>query len=179
MTIDHRFLVKLEEDNSFGEHVLRIEASVVVMTVEGVRNPSSSSWSDDSELAELGVRGHMSSNYVTPHFLGADKLEYYNVYSMDLHRAEGMVKLLRRTNKRLLEAETRFGYPTDTAARFAHFAYALGMKGDCFGWYLTKARSLYDSSTFAWGDVNRLRCHLETETEKWRETYNIRLKEDA
>jgi hypothetical protein len=169
---DIRFIINLAEDNTFGDHVLKVNVNVVVMTAEGIRNPQFG-YSDDTgagQYADLEIRGLYSAS--SEDFYGRDP-EYFQPYSVDVRRADSMAKTLKRIYASLKRQDERLGAPTDFAAYAARLAVALGcQERACFGRRESERNgSTYSENYYRWMDTDSLRMHLGNKTREWRQKY--------
>jgi hypothetical protein len=175
---DIRLLVSTEDTNSFGDQTLRLTVNVVVLTDDGIRNPSFG-WSDETgagDLANLQVDAWLGKRDST--WLWPREVEYRSVYDVDLRRAESMVKTLRRINKRFNAMSERYGYPQDLAGWLNYLANAVGATKTAVFGYLVKrdphtAINAYDDGDYRWVGVNELRYHLDKVARDWRDKHGI------
>lgn len=168
---DIRFIINLEEDNSFSDHVLKANVHLVVMTNDGIRNPSFG-WSDDTgagAYADLQVRAFYSRD--SNDFYGRDP-EYFQVYSIDVRRAESMAKTLKAIYKNLARQDERLGAPTDFASFLARLALAVGSPERlCFGRRAAGNGATYSDNYYHWMDTDSLRMYLSAQTQEWKRKY--------
>jgi hypothetical protein len=168
---DIRFIIRLEEDNTYGDRLLKANVSVVVMTDEGLRNPSFG-WSDDTgagQYADLEIRALFSKG--SNDFYGRDP--EFHPYSVDVRRAESMAKTLKRVYASLKRQDERLGTPTDFAAFLARLAIALGCREkSCFGRRASARQGFtYADNDYRWMDADALRIHLNCQTGDWQKKY--------
>jgi hypothetical protein len=107
-----------------GERFLHITAQPVTLVDGRVRNILDSDW-DRARLADLTItsqyeRGEEPRSY-------GWQVRYSNSYSVDLERAEVMVKQLRSVRRKLAQLEERYGFPSDFAQYLMRVADALGI----------------------------------------------------
>jgi len=121
--------VSLLLSTEVSDRAVRFTATVVTENEEGKVRNILADWSGDPlfGLADLAVTAQADTDNEGAWY--AAKVEYRNVYSLDLAKAEANVKVLRKV-KRTFEAEgedMKWGRDLETTLRLA--AKALGAKG--------------------------------------------------
>jgi hypothetical protein len=159
-----RLIVKVKEDRLSPATPLHLfETLFVYVDPEDgkIKNPTSyypraHPW--EASIADLRVRAQADP---TGEFYGFSA-EYYDIYSLDLARAELCAKTLRRVEKHLEKLQGQFGYPQDLWAYLGRFASAF--KVDTYGWQTAERAADYGPDSFRWGDIDAARYHVN----EWR-----------
>lgn len=150
--------------------ILEIVLHPVYITSAGeIRNYSSSGF-DSEPLADLIVRASYDPKLTSPGTTYAWATEYKDVYSVDLRRAEGMVKTLRKVDRGLERAQMEWGHPDTFAAYAMRVAKALGIK--TYGYKADGRSNFYDGNDYRWvgaADLQYRINHLIAEHDKARE----------
>ncbi len=96
------------------------------------------------------------------------RVEYRNAYSVDLQRAEEMVRLLRKIERGMAKIEREFGYCESFGAYVARVAKVLGIT--TFGWRAEDGeRSFaYSDSRYRWTDAAGFGSHVESVCRAYR-----------
>jgi hypothetical protein len=176
---DIRFLVTVKDEDSFSDRYLRVQADIVVMTPDGLRNPSFG-WSDDTgagDLANLSVRAH--HNKEDDQFIYGYELEFYDVYAVNQRRAEAMVRTLRRL-QRTMDRLSQQQPPYGLAGYLAQLAVAVGatQTDRCFGRLATRGGFTYADNQYQWMSPYELRLYLDDQLREWKEKHGY-IKEDS
>lgn len=91
------------------------------------------------------------------------RVEYAQPHSVDLARAEGMVKVLRRVERRLEAMRGELGYPETFGSYLARVGVALGAK--TYVW-----RSPRDGVGYVHGDAATAAMRVESMVSDWRKS---------
>jgi hypothetical protein len=174
--IDCRMLFKLTDDNhGLGNRpLMTLRAVLVMLTDEGMRNPSySSRYSSDpgQDVAdlELSAQCELTNEFYGMHF------QYASPLRVDEDRAKLMHTTLRRINQSLAHQYEQYGQAADVAAYAARCAVALRCRakrpfghtvGTAHGWS-------YDENQHEWMDVDNLRHWLATQVSAWHARHGI------
>lgn len=166
---DVRFIVDVRPSKYSDHGRLDAVAYPIVMEDGKIRNPSS--YSPGSEYADLRVEGWVDrdSSSKDDFYYGYEPLEYREVFSLALPRAEVMVKTLRSLNKKVEALSNKFGRPTDFAGYLGYLAIAVGGDGKAMFARKTGGRGwTHDECEYRWLDVDGLRYYFQDELRKWR-----------
>lgn len=176
---DLRILVTTKSDTSFG-HYLTAAAHVVYLNDQGVRSPMFE-YRDDGigEYADLALTAQLSDyerTITSTEFYGAG-LAFEQPHSVKLTRAESMVKLLRRLERRLEKANEQLG-STDYAGMCARLAVAVGCK-DRYPLGIYDRAQVFPTtgSHYKWMDTDALRSHLAKTVQEWMTKHGITIRE--
>jgi hypothetical protein len=135
---------------------LRISAHPVMVTTTGtVRNYVDSVTPEP--WADLRITAQFDHVATQPY---GWRVEYHNVYAVELARAEAMVKTLRKIERGLERLRAEFGYPESFAAYVARVAKVLGVKQ--FGWRSPDGGMFPNGTQYRWTDADGLASHVHT-----------------
>ena len=162
--------------SSFGPQ-LRVSATFVKMTDEGIRNPSDSSY-DDAEVgfADLEISGTMDALSVRneeadrPAHLYGSGPEYRRPFSVDMRRAKAMASTLARIERGEAKLTERFGYPSSFGERLTRIADALGVTTFLVRQGDSPTDGSYDSMVFDTRTPSDAINWVENAERKFRET---------
>lgn len=161
---DIRFIVRTEV-KTFPD-VVTVRLVPVDLTSDGIRSPLFSwSGSDDAAWDSLDALYITAQNSRDdnegPRWYGYDT-EYREPYSVNLDRAETMVKVMRKVKRAQDKAAERYGYPQDFATYAGRTVEALGamLGSDTFGIPVTPEHD-YNGTGYRWTGVDGLRYHLD------------------
>lgn len=123
-------LVRVWQENMLGENQLRFTAEPAAFNADG------QCYSAGFNAEEAGLSRDLEGFKVEAWRAPRDdkfncwRPEFRDIHSVDLARAETMVKVLRRVNKQLNALVERFGFPSGPAQWTAYAAEALGIRGE-------------------------------------------------
>lgn len=101
----------------------RLVATVVFVTPDGLRSPQFSPFDRLTELADLEISAHISTDMVGAYGFTVA----YAPHQVQLAQAVAMARVLRRVDRDLDAAHGRFGYPTDFHSYLTQVAFVLGI----------------------------------------------------
>lgn len=101
----------------------RLVATVVFVTPDGLRTPSFSQFDRVTELADLEISAHISTDMVGAYGFTVA----YAPHQVQRAQAVTMARVLRRVDRDLDAARARFGYPTDFHSYLTQVAFVLGI----------------------------------------------------
>lgn len=140
---------------------LQLHLSVVYLTpANEVRNYLDGIGHEDNGHANLRICAQHDPGTTADGQPYGWRTEYRDVFSIERPRAEAMVKVLRKVERRLERDRLAHGYPPDFATYVARVAHALGIT--LIGWRVGESRGAYDETTFRWSDIDGFRLHLQT-----------------
>jgi hypothetical protein len=102
----------LRHEELYGLH--QIVAMVVYLTADGLRSPLFSPYDPATELADLEISAHLSRDVVGAYGHSIA----FKPHQVELARAVSMARVLRRVDRRMREAQTRFGSPGEDFHRY-------------------------------------------------------------
>jgi hypothetical protein len=138
-----------------GEIASNIELHPVKLYEDGkIRNYSDHAWPREEPLADFRITCQLDPGGHEPYGFRA---EYRDCYSVDLQRAEEMVKLLRKIDRELRKMSEAEGPPETFSAYVVRVARVLKVKR--YGWTSDK-RSMYDDNTYHWSNAEGLVYHV-------------------
>ena len=151
----------------------RLDATVIPVVLENgkIRNCQYNSLGDrGSDYADLKIEGWIERTSTEADFYyGYDPIEFREVWSITLARAESMAKTLRRLNRRIEALYAKHGRPTDYAGFLHYLALAAGVKErNCFARKVAGGGWDYDSNEYRWMDVDQLRYHLASKIREYK-----------
>lgn len=112
-----------------------------------------------SEFSELEISAYREERDGVVHWWGYG-IEYKGVYSLDLRRAEVIVKTLRSIERKMDKLRDRFGYVSDFPSYLAYVADALGCQsGSPFGVHTSEMT--YNGTFYKWTDAKGLTFMLD------------------
>jgi hypothetical protein len=125
-----RLLVTVTDENSLGTPMLRFTAVPVAFTDDGtLHSPGSSQAGLPRELEDFTVEASRDAAYPDiPLYPGA--AVYRRVYHVDLDRAESIVAVLRKVQRKVAQLAGRYGDATDVAQHAAYVAEAIGITAE-------------------------------------------------
>lgn len=88
-------------------------------------------------------------------------VEYRNVFSVNLARAQSMVSLLRKVERHLEKLAKVYGSPTTFAEYVGRVADALGANRETPIGIKVSAKDDYNGTGYRWATVDGLRYHLD------------------
>src|SRR5882672_2284949 len=167
---DIRFITDVQPSkSSLDNKALELVVTPVVVTPEGNIRNLSFGWSDDTGAGEydgLKIEGRC--------YVGDDDFSFgtdlitFDIYRVDVRRAEALVKTYRRLGRRFADQDARWGRPVDVADVLARIADAVGGTSRCrFGRKVSGNGWSYDSNEYRWMDIDALRIHLQTAIKDW------------
>jgi hypothetical protein len=167
---DIRLLVRIDHDNSFGDHALKFTGYIQIM-VDGKPESPDSYRTDDRrpELDGLTITAQLTPAYGNE-FYGWE-VSYREPYRVDLDRAESMVKVLRTIRRVMDRTSERFGQPADLAA-FAAYAIATFANADHPFLLRVPPERDFSGTGYRAMDADSLRWFIRDETAKWRKQYS-------
>lgn len=159
---DVRFITTIKSE-SIGDPYLIFGAEVGVMEGHELCFPQ---YRDDPgvELVDLTVRAQMDSHSTAFYGWGAT----FKPYSVNLAKAESMVKVLRSIDKRLAALSERYGYEQDLAAYMARLAEAVGATESMSFARRVKGEQDMNGTGYRWMNTDYLRSWIDTEVKAWR-----------
>lgn len=164
---DLRFLLAVTRTNwSGGSNYFHIKAHVVYIGESSGRNPGEvlnpqfdnygtayeRSVGDFDSLVVSAQRDAMESEHFLPWY--GFGVEFDKFGGVKLKRAESMVKVLRKIERKLDKLQEDFGYPADFSTYLIRVANALGMTGHCYGIRTDEMRP--DGTNYRWMNANTL-----------------------
>jgi hypothetical protein len=159
-TPDVRFLVNVAP-NQYDP--TRLDATVYPVIIEDdkIRN-CQWSWLGDrgAEYADLKVVGWLDKGSSSGDFYCGEPLEYREIFSLDVRRAESMVKTLRRLTKKIDALKAKYGEPQDFAGYLHYLALAVSGGAPRFARKTSGRGWSYDDSEYLWMDSTALRYHF-------------------
>jgi len=163
--IERALLLSTRED---GQTFMHIEARPVLVIGGDIRNPNGDSSfvreSGERELADLVISCQVE-HYREPYGYRAS---YGNVFSVDLERAEAMVKLLRKIDRELNKITAEWGYAESFGAYVTRVAKALGVNH--FMWHIRGQGTMYAENEYRTGDVPAMQAWCAQQVEEWQRT---------
>jgi hypothetical protein len=166
-----RFLVRDETNRFPGDDSMRIILDAVNITADGeVRNIGESSWNEpNAAFANFAVTAYVKRS--RDDWIGGSDGTYgwdEQPFTVDLERAEIMVKHLRKVQRRLDAMNSELGYPETFAGYVARVAKVCGVKR--FGVRYGKAAAGWHASNeYRWMDAAGIAAHLGMMIENYRE----------
>ena len=154
-TTDEKFETRLligTETISGMPDFLRIVLHPVKVTADGtIRNFSTGSW-DIEPLADFQLSASVDRSVDSSAPYGWTA-EYRNAFSVDLRRAEQMIKLLRKVDRGMEKLRGEWGYPATFPVYVSRVAKIIGATS--FGFAVDKGRGWsYDDGEYRWTDVD-------------------------
>lgn len=167
---DARMLVTVKDERSHSDGYLVFSAEPCVETCVGggLRFPLFNTYNGDPghELTDLRVRAQLDGSCADGEFYGY-RAEF-QPYSVDLERAQSMVKTLRLIDKRMTALRDRFGYPQDLAGYMAHLVDSLSFdEPRCFLRRVSAEQNM-SGTGYREMDTDGLRSWLAHEVNAWR-----------
>jgi hypothetical protein len=166
---DIRLLVSIDNTRSFGDNYLRFTGTPVIVEASGSLISCGRHDAPElhPELADFAVTAQ--NNYSADGeggFYGFS-VEYRNVFSVDIQRAEQMLKALRRITKHMSQLATRLGYAQDIAT-YAAYAMDLFVTSNApFVRHVTEEHDI-SGKGYRGMDANSLRYWVQDEIAKWQ-----------
>jgi hypothetical protein len=169
---DIRFIVDVRPRKYSDHGGLEAVAYPIIMEGGKIRNCSWTSLTNQgAQYADLRVEGWVDrdSGNKEDFYYGYEPLEYREVFTLTLPRAEVMVKTLRSLNKKVEALSNKFGRPTDFAGFLGYLAIAVGGDGTAMFARKTSGHGwTHDECEYRWLDVDGLRYYFQDELRKWR-----------
>lgn len=151
-------LLLTTETSSELERTLRLRFEPVRMLPDGeLRNyvegyPDAHTW-----LADLRITAQQTAGLAEQPY--AWRVQYMKPYSVDLERAEIMVKTLRKIARGLERLEAEFGYPESFAAYVTRVGSLLKVKQ--YGWRAERGETFADGTGYRWTDAAGIVSHVQ------------------
>jgi hypothetical protein len=169
------FMVDVKDEQALGSsRYLTLAMGAVLVDANGtIRNPSRSyrsdphaKWADFQVAAQLDDAG------------GADwygrRVQYREVFTMELADAEMMAKHLRSLHRKLERLDAKFGSVTDFAGFMGRVADASGCEERPFVRKVNEGPGFgYDDNEYRFMTTDDLRWHLTEKVRAWREKHGI------
>lgn len=152
-----RLLVSVDVSHDPGfSPVMRLVVSPVYVGEEGWLRNFTDLWGDEP-LADLRISAQ--ADYASEDAYGW-RVEYAQPYSVDLGRAEVMVKLLRKIQRGLDRMERDLGYAESFGAYVARVGKLLGASR--YGWESDNGERSwqYSDNTYRWTDAVGMGLHV-------------------
>lgn len=152
------FLVDSKKSD-YSPPVLSLWAYPVMLANTGeIRNFSTVGF-DADPLGDLHVSAQLDGGTANEQAYGF-KVEYREAFSVDLARADAMLKTLRKVERGLERIRSELGYAESYPAYLARVAKVLGIKQ--FGWRVgERDGSLYEQNRYHWTDASGLSSYIE------------------
>lgn len=156
---------EVQPDHGSGQF-MHIKLRPAKLLADGkVRNFSDHSWPREP-LADLVISGQADENQTTHNGEPYGwHCWYEEPHRVELDRAEGMVKTLRKVERGVKKLESEFGYPDTFAAYAARVAKVLGVK--TFMWS-NDGSGNYDEQTWIKADAATLSHRISFILQDWR-----------
>lgn len=160
------FLLSTEGGQYAGDP-LRINLSLCYLTEAGeLRNFVSSGSLAEDPYDGLRITALADANADLGDTYGW-RAEYRDIFSVDLHRAESMVKTLRKITRGMEKLNAELGYPETFASYAARVAKVLGVKK--FGWKVDGRSSTYADNEYRFGDAPTFTYRLTNVLAEYRQ----------
>jgi hypothetical protein len=134
----------------------------------GLRNYTSHSWPIEP-LADFRISAQADSS--DPSKVYGWRVEYQNIYSLDLREMEVKVKLLRKVEKGLERLQSQFGYPETFAGYVARVGTVLGVK--LYGWKADGNSTFMDGNRYRWNDASGISARVDQLTREWAKSIGV------
>lgn len=167
---DVRLLVDVYQPSGTSNY-LTVKVSAVYVSDGHIRNPQFSVYDPDkvAHLANLTIDAQASQDSEYFYYSSWNAAHFGEVYTVDLSRAESMVKTLKKIHKFLEKAEGIDGYPVDFAQFVTRVALALGIKeGNFIACKVAGRGPTYDENIYTWMNEYEFRDYLRTRLEQWK-----------
>lgn len=170
------FLVSTKDEHFSGmKPYLTVAAEAVLVDETGkIRNASMSFRSEPgAEWADFQVAAQL--DYVGGYNWYGHRIQYKNLFSVELMQAELMVKNLRSMHRKLERLDAKYGSTTDFAAFMGRVADAADSGERPFIRLVHQAPGFggYDDNEYRFMNTDDLRYHLSAEVKTWREKYGL------
>jgi hypothetical protein len=157
--MDIRILLSTERSALDPDRPLLLYRAIFVSMEDGsVRNPRPDTYSNPAAgFADLAVTAQQDHGSTADGLPYGWSVEYRDVYSVNLERAEVMVKQLRKVNKGLADIEANLGYAETFGSYLARVGQVLRVSG--YGWAIGSdgsGRWGYDGIEYHWTDARGL-----------------------
>lgn len=169
---EHETAFLLDSKKSdYSPPVLSLSAAPVMLSNTGeVRNFSTVGF-DADPLGDLHVSAQLDRVATNGQPYGF-KVEYREAFSVDLRRADAMVKTLRKVERGLTRIQTELGYAETFPAYLARVAKVLGIKQ--FGWRIgDRDGPLYEHNRYHWTDASGLSSYVDNACVKFLDTERV------
>lgn len=164
MTLDNDpgqlcLLLTTETSNDYGSgRTLSLRFAPLQMLPNGeLRNYVDGYDDAHTSLADLRITAQQTSGLTAQPY--AWRVEYREPYSVDLKRAEIILKTLRKIARGLERLEAEFGYPETFAAYVTRVGSLL--KVTRYGWHAERGETFADGSRYRWTDAAGIVSHLQ------------------
>ena len=97
---------------------------------------------------------------------------HFDIEQLDLAKAERVIPVLRRLDKRMTALADRFGHPRDLTAFLAHLADAMGLSGKSFVRRVDAEQDIEGHGHRSM-DADALRYWLDGQAQDWRKRHGI------
>ena len=131
---------------------------------------------DPGALENFAVEGHRDAKYPSDRLY--PQFRYREPYSVDLERAEAMVKVLRKVDRRVRQLIERFGWPDDAAGYTAYVADAIGATSEQPFVRLVELAKDPAGLGYRTMSARALADWLRTEERKWEEKHGVKREGD-
>lgn len=156
----------------YDQHLLLLSAypvKILDAPESGIRNFTNVGF-DAEPLADLHVVAQLDRTSNGQPY--GWKVEYRDVYSVDLRRADTMLKTLRKVERGLTRIQTELGYPETFPAYLARVAKVLGIKR--FGWRVGERNGhSYSDNEYRWTDADGMAYHVNDLCAKFLDTERV------
>lgn len=151
-----RLLVSVDASRDMGQSLMSLVVAPVYAGEDGFLRNYTDSWGDEP-MADLRISAQ--ADYVSEDAYGW-RVEYAQPYSVDLRRAEMMVKTLRKVQRGLDRMERDLGYAESFGAFVARVGKVLGVSR--YGWISEHGEVSwqYSDNTYRWTDAAGMGLHL-------------------
>jgi hypothetical protein len=175
-----RLVVRITENNSFGDHYLHLTTEVVYYDNDDQRwlNTFNCSYRA-SELAGLyGLGVHAQADRSAARFYGY-RLSYADLHRVELDEMEVMIKTFRRIERKMSQQRAALGWESSVSDMVARFAQAVGCTGkQVFGFHGLDWATIQDNQGYSWFSADSMKYQIDQGLQKWAAKYGIPAQED-
>jgi hypothetical protein len=158
---DIRLLIRIAPENNLGEQILRYTAMPVIIKDGAVSGMGT--YGPGSELDDFQVEAWRDTSHDFYHA----QFGYRDVYRISLTRAEEMVRILRKVDRKTRQLSVKYGGPESAATTTAYVAEALGITAERPFIRRVPPEQDYDGTGYRNMNAAELDYHVRSESGKW------------
>jgi hypothetical protein len=172
-TAEMRLLVTLTDDNSLGSQILRFTAEPTAFASDGcLYGPGSCLVDLPRDLEDFTIEAVRDAGFPGSSLFPA-QAAYRRVYRVDLTRAEAIVTVLRKVQRKVTQLAGRYGDPADLAQYTAYVAEAIGVTAERPFLRRVEPGQDYDGTGHQAMSPSELRRWLHSQERAWEQKHHL------